>query len=912
MTSIQRDPRKQYVLNKRNCKELSITQKLYHPECMKEAKEISINPRPRPGPRPGPIIPIIPITPKNIPSFGPAPGVPYSFQAPGSYQYAPSRDINQGLATAGGVFAGGGLGTGGYLIRQGLQKRAYNQRLRQQGYTRVPTNVEEGTEFDNLGEAGGQAGQSVEDAIASSMQETTDGEAGTQMRNLGEGGRSSNVARPDESGLRFRGARPVEEPLEDVPLEDEVGELRGVPRNSIMSSVRRMFGREPPPEEPAYELIPTSQSAAELNEANSARTAVQQSLDDLFQEGRAATGQVSEAEQAIQSLQGEASAQVEQAIQSLEADLTAVQGEAQIAAMEAATLGAEGIVDSGGGVGFELGASASANASSSVRGAVGTAAATQAADAADTLIDEATAADAAADATADVAADVTADVAADVAADVTADVAADVVADVGADVIADAAAEAAASAAADAIAEATAAAAASAAEGLAAEGGFAAMEAGVLQAGAGTDLFTGGPENPISDVLAGAVIVAGTIGVGIASLLGAGKPKKYQGINGTSVMSGKNVDKAISNITAKLQTETRGTATYNALMALNNALITAKTNKTDVISYKTEQGKPDISVPLSSKQLATAIKVYQKNPNAYKGMDKTKLEIMGLSPEMAKGEDGAMETSTGYVPKVGTDGKPFNPIGNWTNIYTAKNRNGSFTSTDNIDSLAIPDLEQKRQMDDNYIARATSIINAESDPAVKNYLNYELDLFKYNNGYTGTKPTPVPKPTLSTAQQAKMTQLTDSLTNKKRNLQVIQDSITNKQSILDGINTQISNINAQDQERSNTIYQEQLENYHLQANAYNQRLAQSIQQTEQRTASQNIMYARATNTPLDAPIGKYLTPTQISQFNQALAAGQIKTTGVVPLTSVTPPTIQTQPNGSPVVNPNTLQTIPVK
>ena len=157
-----------------------------------------------------------------------------------------------------------------------------------------------------------------------------------------------------------------------------------------------------------------------------------------------------------------------------------------------------------------------------------------------------------------------------------------------------------------------------------------------------------------------------------------------------------------------------------------------------------------------------------------------------------------------------------------------------------------------------------------------------------------------------------MTQLTDSLTNKRRNLQVIQDSITTKQGILDGINTQISNINAQDQERARTVYMEQLQNYHLQANAYNQRLAQSIQQTEQRTASQNIMYARATNTPLNAPIGKYLTQNQIAQFNQALAAGQIKTTGVVPITSITPPTIETRPNGSPVVNPNALQTVPVK
>jgi len=45
--SIQRDPRKSYALKTRNCDKLSITQKLYHPECRKQATiETPINPRP--------------------------------------------------------------------------------------------------------------------------------------------------------------------------------------------------------------------------------------------------------------------------------------------------------------------------------------------------------------------------------------------------------------------------------------------------------------------------------------------------------------------------------------------------------------------------------------------------------------------------------------------------------------------------------------------------------------------------------------------------------------------------------------------------------------------------------------------------------------------------------------------------
>ena len=810
MTSIQRDPRKQYVLDKRDCKKLSITQKLYHPECIKEAnKEISVNPKPRPTPVP---------KPKNIPSFGPMPGVPYSFQTPSSFQFAPSRGFNQEEATAGAVVAGAGIAGGSYLIRRGLARRALQQQ--QEGYRRVPTS-EEDIEMRDF-------------RRVSNMEEGIEEEAGTEMRELG--GRSSEVARPDESGLRRRLPRTMEEPIEpmeetplmeDIPLEDPV-ELVQSRLPASLDSLRRMLGRTP--EAPTEQAsITTQASELELQEANASRTAIEQELDDLITQSMAETGGITEAEQAVSTLQGEGTAGAD--VAGLETELTTFRSTAQIEAMEAGTLETEGLVDTEAGVFFggagsaEAGTEAVATATEATTGALE-----------------------------------------------------------GAGV--EAGAEA---------------------------GGFAGLEAGVGTAVGGEEVLGGGPEDLPMDVIAGATLVIGTIGVGIASLFGAGKPKKYKGINGTAVMSSKDVDKALTSVQDKLKTETRGTARYNSLMALNNALSTAKTNKTDVISFKDAGGKPDISVPLSSAQLATAIKVYQKNPNAYKGMDKTKLEVMGLSPVMAQGEDGAIKTSSGtYIPKMSPDGKQFSPTGNITNFYTAKNRDGTFTNVDNIDSLAVPDSAQKKQIDDSYIARATSIINAETDPAVKNYLNYELNLFKYNNGYTPNKPTPVPKPNLSTAQQAKMTRLTDNLTNRRRHLTAIQDSITNKRSIMDGINTQINNINTADQERAKTVYKEQLQNYHTQANAYNQRLAQSVEATEQRTASQNIMYARATNTPLNAPIGKYLTQSQISSFHQALASGQIKTTGVNPITSITPPVIQTRANGSPIVNPNALQTVPVK
>jgi len=767
MTSLQRDPRKQYVLNKRHCEELSITQKLYHPECMKEvSKSISVNPKPK--------------QPKNIPSLGPVPNVPYSFQPAGNFDYSPDGGgYDPTLLAAGVVATAAAVGGTGYLIRRGLQLK---------GYRRVRTvDPEEGTELDNLRAPRADGYERV----------PTTTEEGTELTEFG--GRSSEVERPSESGLRRRLPRPVEEaPMEDVPLTEQP---------TLVQS------RLPRPGEPVeLESMPTQASATELAEAEARAAQLRSDLDEIMQEARAQQAGITEAEAQVETLQSEATAT--EAISGAETMEAEAQATARLESMEEGVFGAEGL---------------EAEAEAGVEAAVETGVEAAGVEAGEV-------------------------------------------------------------------------------------GGFSAMEAGVMETAAGEEGVGLGPEDIPMDVIAGATVVIGTIGVGIASLFGAGKksPPKYKNISGTAVMSGKDVDKALSSINSKLSTEQKGTPKYNSLLSLSNALTTAKTNKTDVISFKNAQGKPDISVPLSNAQLATAIKVYQKNPNAYKGMDKTKLEVMGLSPIMAEGETGATQTSIGFIPKTSPDGTPFSTGsrgGNWTNFYTAKYNDGVFRSNDSINTLAVPDSKQKKQMDDNYIARATTIINNETDPEVKNYLNYELNMFKYNNGYISDKPAPVPKPTLGTAQQAKMTQLTDTLNNRRRHLIAIQNSIDNKKSIIEGINTQINNINAQDQERAKTVYKEQLESYRTQANAYNQQLAQNIEATEQKTATTNIMFARATNTVLNAPTGRYLTQGQIQSFHQQLASGQIKTTGVNPIVSLTRPVVTTRANGSPVVNQNSLNTV---
>ena len=57
-------------------------------------------------------------------------------------------------------------------------------------------------------------------------------------------------------------------------------------------------------------------------------------------------------------------------------------------------------------------------------------------------------------------------------------------------------------------------------------------------------------------------------------------------------------------------------------------------------------------------------------------------------------------------------------------------------------------------------------------------------------------------------------------------------------------------------------------------------------------------------------MGRYLTNTQIQSFQSQLASGQIKTTGVSPITTLSPTGISTSASGSPVVNQNALKTVP--
>lgn len=863
MTSLQRDPRKQYVLDKRNCKDLSVTQKMYHPECRKEATlERPINPKPKPQPKPRP----------NVPDLPPEPNVPYSFKVsdyPFNYRQGQSYNpLITGMTT--GALAG---------VMAGEAVR-YARASPPDGYSRVPT------EDPDRPSARYTIPRPNTRARVSDIQ--SERQLG-QYRSVSteQGVRSTSLDfAPSSGGLRFRGRglrgattadditfSNMEEGIEtpemtDVPLQTPQLPTTRAPIQSRIPFWSQLPRAKPPIAPPpssstAFADDPIiSQTAIELQDSRASATRLTTDLDNLISQQTTAQSSVTQAEAKL--TQGEGMEDTGTAIQTETQNIQQVRTADIQAQAEADIIRAEGATDSASPAGES----------------------------------------------------------------------ADITPDEGADT---------------AVAEGAEAGAESALKdpksytrpiallgGLAVGAGVGAGVSAISQAlvnsaDSGTNENIAeqaqrqANNNKISSIITGQITnpmeyspyaVIGNIVGGIFA--GSQKASTFGGIPNTGIMTTADIKNTLTQVNSELSKTTAGSSQHNSLSALSSALTNASKQplggEGNVIAYTNAQGQSELGFPLTKPQLATAIKVYQKNPNAFKGVDPTKLQIMGLSPEMTKGIAGATQTSIGYIPtmagtKSWTSGAGG---GNWTNFYTSVIGKGAFNSNSDVDTTAVPDTQQETILNDNYISQVDTIIDAQTNPQVKAYLQYELDTFKYKIGYLPTPPTPVPKPVADPAMSAELTELQNNLAREKGNLQSITESIQSQTSLVNSANTKIGSLTTQLTTEQQQAQAQQMSAYRTQVSAYNQQIAQNIDKEEGQTASYNIAYARATNTPLLAPTGKYITPSQRQAFQAQLASGQIKTTGVTPITTLAPTGITTSASGSPVVNQNALKTVPTQ
>ena len=228
------------------------------------------------------------------------------------------------------------------------------------------------------------------------------------------------------------------------------------------------------------------------------------------------------------------------------------------------------------------------------------------------------------------------------------------------------------------------------------------MGTGLRTAGVGVDVGMGGVADPIGDVIGGGLMAVGVLTSSIGALFQS-EPNRFNNTEGTRVLSYLDSDKLVYSINQELNKYTPNQAEYKGLQNLKNQIQGIQNNQNNTLSrqiytYKDAQGNSQVAIQLTKPQLASAIKVYQQNPNAYKGVDGTKLAMMGLNPNMTYGADGAVDTPIGYLPKQSVNyvngiRQTWNPAtagSNWSSFYLSDKPSATFSSNKEIDDGALP------------------------------------------------------------------------------------------------------------------------------------------------------------------------------------------------------------------------------
>ena len=436
------------------------------------------------------------------------------------------------------------------------------------------------------------------------------------------------------------------------------------------------------------------------------------------------------------------------------------------------------------------------------------------------------------------------------------------------------------------------------------EGGVDATAVSFEEAAGAIEVGGGGPEDPIADIGAvGAVVVGGLVALGgfIAGLFGGNKPPSYYDINNAQTVEGDNYNKMINKLNED-KANAANSGNNKQVTVIDNyidSLQTAKSENRAIVSYKKADGSHGIAVKLSRDQLAKAIQAYQTNPDVFKGVDPTKLGIMGLNPFMANGKSGAFKLPDGkYIPNY-RYGQRFNgEMSHLPNQYlsesmtennfffkqTNKNSNYVFDNMQQIDQLGQSQTEISARAKINYITQATQQINQASGQT-KAYLTYLLDNWKYNNGVINTKPAVVARPQTAQSQQAianyqanlanlndRLTQDQANLSQAQQNMRQLQEQQTTAQTNQDQLTSNVLQAQQRVQQAQAQLNQEE------QARAtYNQNLKRSIQTSYVNSYVNAVDYARIHNTALpDYATG--INPTNL--YNQYSLSG----TNVVPPT----------------------------
>jgi len=237
---------------------------------------------------------------------------------------------------------------------------------------------------------------------------------------------------------------------------------------------------------------------------------------------------------------------------------------------------------------------------------------------------------------------------------------------------------------------------------------------------------------------AGAIIGAGIMvvgaGVAVGQLIGSAVSahdtyvkNEFNNMENTQVLSNTELQSMIGELNVKAY-NTTDAKQRNAIKKQVKQLEDVQSSNQQAVVYTDKNGNKQIAFTLSNADLAKAIKTYQQNPNAFKGLSPDQLEIMGLNPDMSKGKSGAKgyEKNGFYTPK----GSYF--TNNIANNYVASNRKGDIQGQKGIDegfNQAIKPQAQKA-----YEAQFEEQIDKATNSTQKEILKAQYNIWRANNG----------------------------------------------------------------------------------------------------------------------------------------------------------------------------------
>jgi hypothetical protein len=298
---------------------------------------------------------------------------------------------------------------------------------------------------------------------------------------------------------------------------------------------------------------------------------------------------------------------------------------------------------------------------------------------------------------------------------------------------------------------------------------------GLEEAAGEAEVAGGGPEDPFADLAAVGLMVAGA-GVAIAgAVAGSSQGSNAKPAVGmppsakATILSGSSFTTFADALDKKMRNATG--STRNQLQLQLAQVEDANKNNRQITVYD-ESGVPEVGVQLSKTQLAQAILSYQRNPKIFENVSGARLQAMGLNPAMALGtRAGHTQSSTGiyYPVKSAVAGQP------GANVYLNKALTGNlFNKQSELVNQATN--SSGSSLHDNYVSNAQGVIMSQSNPKVKAYLTYQLQLYKYNNGMIASKPATVPNPSVvspsATGQSAEA-----AVVSAKRKLQIAKTAI---------------------------------------------------------------------------------------------------------------------------------------